>query len=68
MTDAQYKKEIIGLVERVKIKGREVVARIDTGARRCSIDKNLARELKLGPIIGNRKYRSAHGKRYQHYR
>ncbi|MBS3151698.1 ATP-dependent zinc protease [Candidatus Woesearchaeota archaeon] len=62
MTDAQYKKEIIGLVERVKIKGREVVARIDTGARRCSIDKNLARELKLGPIIGNRKYRSAHGR------
>ncbi|MBI2507690.1 ATP-dependent zinc protease [Candidatus Woesearchaeota archaeon] len=54
--------EILGLVEKVKIKGREILARVDTGARRCSIDKKLANELKLGPVIGNRKYRSAHGK------
>ncbi len=55
-------KEILGLVERVKIKGREIVARIDTGARRCSIDKKLARELKLGPVVEKRSYESAHGK------
>jgi len=55
-------KEILGLVEKVKIKGKEIVARIDTGARRCSIDKKLAKELKLGPVIGNHKYRSAHGR------
>ena len=45
-----------------RIKNEEVLARIDTGARRCSIDRDLARKLKLGPVIGNRKYRSAHGK------
>ncbi len=55
-------KLILGLVEKVKINGKEIAARIDTGARRCSIDKNLAKELKLGPIIGNHKYRSAHGR------
>ena len=55
-------KHIVGLVEKVKIKGREITARIDTGARRCSIDKKLAKELKLGPVIGNHKYRSAHGR------
>ena len=55
-------KEVLGLVEKVRIKEREILARIDTGARRCSIDKKLAKELKLGPVIGNRKYRSAHGK------
>ena len=55
-------KEILGLVEKVKVRGKEILARIDTGARRCSIDKKLAKGLKLGPVIGNHKYRSAHGK------
>lgn len=56
------KKIIIKLVEKVKIKNEEILARIDTGARRCSIDRDLARKLKLGPVVGSRKYRSAHGK------
>jgi len=56
------KKEVIGLVEYVRIKGRDILARIDTGARRCSIDRKLAEELKLGPVIDNKKYRSAHGR------
>ena len=60
-TDLEHR-EVLGLVEKVKVRGREILARIDTGARRCSIDKKLAKELKLGPVIGNHKYRSAHGK------
>lgn len=56
------KKEVIGLVEIIKIKNAKISARVDTGARRCSIDKKLAKKLKLGPIIGVRKYRSAMGK------
>lgn len=56
------KKIIIKLIEKVKIKDEEIIARVDTGARRCSIDGKLARKLKLGPVIGNRKFRSAHGK------
>jgi hypothetical protein len=55
-------KEIIGLVECVKLNGKEVIARIDTGARRCSIDRELARKLKLGPVIANRRFRSAEGR------
>ena len=55
-------RKVLGIVETVKIKNREILARVDTGARRCSIDKDLAEELKLGPIIDNKKYRSAHGR------
>jgi hypothetical protein len=55
------KRNIIGLTEEVMIRDRKVIARIDTGARRCSIDKELAKELKLGPVIAERNYRSAVG-------
>ena len=53
---------VIGLLEYVNIKGTDVLARVDTGARRCSIDKALAEELKLGPVIQNKRYKSALGR------
>ena len=56
------KGDTIGLTERVEIRGKRVLARIDTGARRCSIDKDLAEKLNLGPVIAERGYRSAAGK------
>ena len=55
-------KKVLKLVEMVKIKDKEILGRVDTGARRCSIDKELAEELKLGPIIDNKRYKSAHGR------
>jgi len=55
------KRPTIGLSEKVKIQGREVAAKVDTGASRCSIDLNLAAVLHLGPIIGIRDYTNAHG-------
>ncbi|MAG45683.1 MAG: hypothetical protein CMH63_02855 [Nanoarchaeota archaeon] len=55
-------REILGFVEKVKIKGHEVLGRVDTGARRCSIDRELAEKLKLGPIVKHKRYRSAHGR------
>ncbi len=56
------KRPIIGLTEKVNIQGKEVAAKVDTGANRCSIDLNLAALLHLGPIIGIKGYRNAHGK------
>lgn len=64
--------KILKTVEKVKIytpkkKAQKVEARIDTGALRSSIDRNLAEELGLldeSNILWKRKYayRSAHGK------
>ncbi len=54
-------RDLIGLTERVRIRGKKVIARIDTGARRCSIDREVAKELKLGPVLAERGYRSAAG-------
>lgn len=58
-------KAIVGLTEYVTINGssakKEVVARMDTGATKSSIDIGLAAELKLGPVIDSRLIKSAHG-------
>lgn len=54
-------KPIIGLIEPVKIKGKEVLAKIDTGADKNSIDSGLAGELKLGPIVKTIRIKSSHG-------
>ncbi|HJX06073.1 MAG TPA: RimK/LysX family protein [Candidatus Nanoarchaeia archaeon] len=59
------KKTIVGLTEKIVINGesgkKELIARIDTGATKSSIDLTLASELKLGPVIDSRIIRSAHG-------
>lgn len=58
-------KVVIGLAEKVSIKYRggrkNVVAKIDTGATKSSIDTNLAAELRLGPVIKSKLVKSAHG-------
>ena len=54
-------RKIIGLSEKIKINGKEVLAKVDTGAERNSIDIRLAAELNLGPVIGVKKYINAHG-------
>jgi hypothetical protein len=59
------KKTTIGCKEYVTILGqnkvRKVLARIDTGASKCSIDSALAKSLGLGPVIREKKVKSAHG-------
>jgi hypothetical protein len=59
------KKSIIGSKEYVTIfgqnKARKVLARIDTGATKCSIDTNLAKSLGLGPVLREKRIKSAHG-------
>jgi hypothetical protein len=61
------KKKIIGLTEKIKIIGKNasktVVARIDTGATRSSIDAKLAARLLLGPVVKTTLVKSAHGNR-----
>ena len=55
----------IGLEEKVTIQHdsgkKSVIAKIDTGATKSSIDTNLAAELKLGPVIKSKLVKSAHG-------
>lgn len=52
---------IIGLLEKVKINGKETLAKIDTGADRNSMDMKLAATLNLGPIIRTTSIKSSHG-------
>lgn len=57
---------IIGLTENVELISanghiEKIVAKIDTGATKSSIDTQLASKLKLGPIIKSKIVKSAHG-------
>lgn len=52
-------KTVVGLVEKIKIRGKEVTARIDTGAEHNSIDQELASKLGLGPVLKTILIRSA---------
>lgn len=59
-------KTVIGLVEPVAICTKDgmkktVMAKIDTGASKSSIDVNLASQLSIGPIIKSKLIKSAHG-------
>jgi hypothetical protein len=59
---------VIGLTEKVTVKGnsgrkKRITARIDTGATKSSIDTKLAQELRLGPVMKNKVFRSAHGQK-----
>ncbi len=62
-------KTIIGLTTRIVIFGKngkkEIIARVDTGATKSSIDKNLALELDTGPELKHAKIKSAHGTHYR---
>lgn len=60
------KKTIIGLVEHIKVTGpsgktKTVLARIDSGATKSSIDVRLAAALALGPILKTKIVKSASG-------
>jgi len=58
-------KVVVGLTEKVVIIGgenkKEVLAKIDTGAQRSSMDIRLASKLQLGPLLKTRIFRSAVG-------
>ena len=59
---SKRKKKVIGIVESIKIKGtnceKEVLAKIDTGSSRTTIDTSLAAEVGLGPITDTVKIRA----------
>lgn len=63
----KYKdRTVVGLTEHILVKGprgnkKQVIARIDTGATKSSIDLKLAAELKLGPILKAKVINSASG-------
>ncbi|MFC1800864.1 RimK/LysX family protein [Nanoarchaeota archaeon] len=59
------KRPVLGLTEKITVIGPEkkktVMARIDTGATKSSIDVALAADLKLGPVISKKLVKSASG-------
>jgi len=59
-------KPIIGLIEPVKVMDKKFLAKIDTGAKRSSMDLSLARELGLTKSLwGIRKVKSSSGEAYR---
>lgn len=60
-------KTVLGLTEEITLHGpegdRKIVARIDTGAVKSSIDLQLASEMRLGPIVASKLVKSANGKK-----
>jgi hypothetical protein len=54
-------KTVLGMYEYVEIKGKKILARIDSGAVKSSIDLDLAVNLGVGPIVGSKKVRNVHG-------
>ncbi|MFT4304684.1 MAG: RimK/LysX family protein [Candidatus Woesearchaeota archaeon] len=58
-------KKVVGLIEKITIYGFDkkidVLAKIDTGATRSSIDLNLTKKLNLGPIIRTKIIRTVEG-------
>lgn len=53
---------VLGLLEKIRIKEREILAKVDTGASRSSIDVKLAKELGLGPVIKTKDVKNVHGR------
>jgi len=58
-------KTLLGLTETIQIRQganiKTLAARIDTGATQSSIDKALAKELNLGPVVSTKLVKSTHG-------
>ena len=54
-------KQVLGLIEHVKINGHLVLAKVDTGAKYNSVSSNLARKLNLGPVIRRLKIKTSNG-------
>ncbi|MBN1792948.1 ATP-dependent zinc protease [Candidatus Woesearchaeota archaeon] len=69
MTPEEYEhikeRTIVGLTEKIIVVGqsetKELIARIDTGATKSSIDLTLATRLGLGPVVDSKLVKSAHG-------
>ncbi len=62
---AVKKKTIVGLTADIKLLGskctKTVVARVDTGAEKSSVDLKLAAEVGLGTLVKTTIIKSAHG-------
>jgi hypothetical protein len=59
-------KQIIGLVEPIRVKEKKILAKVDTGATRSSMDLSLARKLGLTKDLwGIKKIKSANGCEYR---
>lgn len=66
MEKQKKEKIIVGLTEQITLIGQKkknVIAKIDTGADKSSIDLKLAAELKLGPVVKVSLIKSASGSR-----
>ncbi len=60
------KRPVLGLTEKVVVIGnngtkKEIVARIDSGATKSAIHRDIVKELKLGPVYGKKLVKSTNG-------
>ncbi|MBT5215172.1 hypothetical protein HOM13_00365 [Candidatus Woesearchaeota archaeon] len=58
-------KTVIGFYEDVIIHGKKIRAKVDSGAGVSSIDYDLAKKLKVGPIIGQAAVVNTSGKTFR---
>jgi len=60
-------KTVLGLTEEITLHGpegdRTIIARIDSGAVKSSVDLQLASEMRLGPIVASKVVKSANGRK-----
>jgi hypothetical protein len=56
------KQYVLQMLEYVEICGEKHLAKIDTGASRSSIDKELAKNLGITDVIKEKEVKSSHGK------
>lgn len=54
-------KKVLGRTVGVEIGGKEILAKVDTGAYRSSIDEDLAKKLNVFDIVGVKKVRTSEG-------
>jgi hypothetical protein len=60
------KKQILGQVEIIEIKNKKILAKVDTGAEKSSIDLSLAKKLGLtNNLWGIKKIKSSNGEEYR---
>jgi len=65
LADNQGDEDVLGYTTRIRVNGRDgteqAVAKSDTGAKRTSVDTDLAGQIGVGPLVGTTQVRSGAG-------
>ena len=61
MSNIMKEKQVLGLIEHVRINNHPVLAKVDTGANYNSISSNLGTKLNLGPVVRKLRIKTSNG-------